>query len=65
MKSYNKLNQKIVKSWLESLSVSSRIYSRMLKDFTETDNETRKNFVKWLNVQEVKTITQFIFAVEQ
>ena len=65
MKSYNKLNQNIVKSWLESLSVSSRIYSRMLKDFTETDNETRKNFVKWLNVQEVKTITQFIFAVEQ
>lgn len=65
MKSYNKLNQKIVKSWLESLSVSSRIYSHMLKDFTETDNETRKNFVKWLNVQDVKTITQFIFAVEQ
>lgn len=65
MKSYNKLNQNIVKSWLESLSVSSGIYSRMLKDFTETDNETRKNFVKWLNVQEVKTITQFIFAVEQ
>lgn len=65
MKTYSRLTQNIVKSWLESLSVSSRIYSRMLKDFTETDNETRKNFVKWLNVQEVKTITQFIFAVEQ
>ena len=65
MKTYSRLTQNIVQSWLETLSLGSRQYKNMLRDFNEMDEPSRKKFIQWLNIQEVKTITQFIFAVEE
>ena len=65
MKTYSRLTQNIVQSWIETLAIGSRQYKNMLHDFNEMDESSRKKFVQWLNVQDVKTITQFIFAVEQ
>ena len=65
MKTYSRLTQNIVQSWIKTLSLGSRQYKNMLHDFNEMDEPSRKKFVQWLNIQEVKTITQFIFAVEQ
>ena len=65
MKTYSRLTQSIVQSWLETLSLGSRQYKNMLHDFNEMDELSRKKFIQWLNIQDVKTITQFIFAVEE
>lgn len=65
MKTYSRLTQSIVQSWLETLSLGSRQYKNMLHDFNEMDEPSRKKFIQWLNIQDVKTITQFIFAVEE
>ena len=65
MKTYSRLTQNIVQSWLETLSLGSRQYKNMLRDFNKMDEPSRKKFIQWLNIQEVKTITQFIFAVEE
>ena len=65
MKTYSRLTQSIVQSWLETLSLGSRQYKNILHDFNEMDESSRKKFIQWLNIQDVKTITQFIFAVEE
>lgn len=65
MKTYSRLTQSIVQSWLETLSLGSRQYKNMLHDFNEMDEPSRKKFIQWLNIQDVKTITQFIFVVEE
>lgn len=65
MKTYSRLTQNIIRSWLETLAPSSRQYMNMLRDFNEMDEPSRKKFIQWLNIQDIKTITQFIFAVEQ
>ena len=65
MKTYSRLTQSIVQSWLETLSLGSRQYKNMLHDFNEMDESSRKKFIQWLNIQDVKTITQFIFVVEE
>ena len=65
MKTYSRLTQSIVQSWLETLSLDSRQYKNMLHDFNEMDESSRKKFIQWLNIQDVKTITQFIFVVEE
>lgn len=65
MKTYSRLTQRIVQSWLETLSLGSRQYKNMLHDFNEMDEPSRKKFIQWLNIQDVKTITQFIFVVEE
>lgn len=65
MKTYSRLTQSIVQSWLETLSLGSRQYKNMLHDFNEVEESSRKKFIQWLNIQDVKTITQFIFVVEE
>ena len=65
MKTYSRLTQSIVQSWLEMLSLGSRQYKNMLHDFNEMDESSREKFIQWLNIQDVKTITQFIFVLEE